>query len=373
MKKRITALVLALVMCVGLAVPAVASENADSGVRVFQHTFDENSEEVNNIRNIVTYTNECQNKNCKIGSALVVYNLDTDAVFYLVPVLSGQECIGIVQMSTDLDVGISWTSDTTLYDKVFDLPEGDYILYVTGGVFYAESSNEIVLLQDMGFSMPSKDDYLNVSYEEKKEAFLSQAEEISTLSNCILQNKNGDADTENGYTLLPYGVEPIQECEYCDIKNFVSQNGPFCWAACIATIVNYKKDINLSAKDVARKIGIYGGASLDETRIALNSYGFSYYSTWDKMSWASVKNNIKNKYPFIIGLEMYDEDANLCRHMVTGYAYMCDNGDPNEASDRRYIQFWDPLSSTKQSFQYNKAANVLMDGYIWNWSASIFW
>ena len=381
MKKRIMSLVLALVMCMGLAVPALAASesgfyNAAENVQVFLKVFEADSVEANIIKMSVSHADTGGNVSCTAGSAFAVYNFDTDIVFYMVPIFSGEECIGTVHMSQDLDVGAVWTSDTTLYEKVFDLPGGNYIIYVVGGVFYAESSERIVLLEDTGFSLPSNDTYFSIPYAEKVENFLSPSGDTCTLSSiCALQDQAYDISLGSevlSATNQPYVVVPEYETGTCNITNFVLQgNRPLCWAACIATIVNYKKGKNLSASDVAKGASKPNQAALDEATTALNSYGFSYNGSWNKIAWTSVKNNIKNKNPFIVGFETYDKYGNRQRHMVTAYSYMCRYGDQEELSHERYVYTWDPYSNERVSFQYYESANVLMDGYYWNWTASI--
>lgn len=381
MWKKITALIMSIAMLFAVCVPAFAVDahgfyDASKSVQVFQKTFGADSEEARIIESAVVHNTGGQEGNYTIGSAFVIYNLDDNTASYMIPVFNDQECIGMVHMSRDLDVGVTFASDTTLYDRVFDLPAGEYILYVTGGALYAESSDGAVLLQDMGLSLPSNDKRTTIPYEVKLESFLSQAGDICALSDIsAMQDEVIDIDVESKYyssMIQPYAEVPLIESKSCNITNFVRQgNYNLCWAACIATIVNFKKGYNLSAIDVAKKIGadyenvLYPGQDLEGTAETLNGYGVSYSMYNSKLNWSDVKTNIKNDNPFIIGAQ-----SSVGKHMVTAYGYSCDYTDDLNMTNERCVFAWNPDSAVKFSFQYNKST-FSYAGHTWTWITAI--
>lgn len=381
MKKRIIGLALMLALCLGLTAPAFAADalgtyGASKSVQVFQKAFSEGSEEANLIESIVVHNTAGQEGSYTVGSAFVIYNLDESASSYMIPVFNDQKCVGMIHMSQDLDVGMTFTSDTVLYDKVFDLPRGEYILYVTGGMLYAESSDRIVLLQDMGISQTSNDERLTIPYEEKLEALLSQVGEICTLLDInVIQDETICVDTESKYhstMVQPYMEDPLYEIKSCNITKFVTQeNKPLCWAACVATIVNFKKGFNLTAIDVANEIDAnyespnYRGESLETTAETLNRYGVRYMPYNSKLRWSTVKTNIGNNNPFIIGAQSV-----VGKHMVTAYGYSFNSRDDLNMTDERYVTAWNPGSEMKFSFQYN-SSTFSYAGYTWTWITTI--
>ena len=138
-----------------------------------------------------------------------------------------------------------------------------------------------------------------------------------------------------------------------------------CWAACIATIVNYKKSSNITEEGVISASGITSGADINQTLSVLNDYSLSYKSTLSKIGWSRVKSCISADYPFIIGLE-----SGGMGHMITGYGYSCTQGDPDSDTASRYVKAWDPVGS-KISFAYY-STYVTCSGYTGQWVSTIY-
>ena len=167
----------------------------------------------------------------------------------------------------------------------------------------------------------------------------------------------------------------MTEGRNCSITNFVRQNGhPICWAATVATIVNYKTGRSLTAEAVADEMNErytasgYLGAPTSVTLAAFSKFGLHYGSTDGKLSWQNVKNSINNDYPFAIILRRPGADSG---HMVTGYGYECRYGDNYMYADWRYVSVWDSNGS-QRLFQYN-ASTYNFDGYDWEWRKTLIY
>lgn len=306
-----------------------------------------------------------------IGNATTIYNADTSNLYYVIPIFSNQECVGMVEVGADGNVTL--TSETALYTNIAELSSPDYLLYISGGIVYAEYPNRIVELYNSGFDIAVNDNFVLLSYIDKITLVEDNIESI---------RPNFDIDTaieevEMSSTALPgvslYGAVPMTEGRNCSITNFVRQNElPICWAATVATIVNYKKGLSLTAETVATQMDEdyndpdYPGAPPSVTLAALSEYNLDYELSQSKLSWQNVKNSINNDYPFAIRLRYPSEDKG---HMVTGYGYECRYGDNYMYSDWRYVSVWDSNGS-QRLFQYN-ASTYNLYGYDWEWRTTL--
>lgn len=358
MKRRLISWMLVLCMLVPFCFTAYAVEsNTDSLESVV-------TERVEQI--VLAY---CSGRfsQYNIGNATTIYNADTSNLYYVIPIFSNQECVGMVEVGADGNVTL--TSETALYTNIAELSSPDYLLYISGGIVYAEYPNRIVELYDSGFDIAVNNNFALLPYIDKITLVEDNIESIAP---------NFDIDTaieevEMSSTLSPgvslYGVVPVTEGRNCSITNFVEQNGyNICWAACVATIVNYKKGLSLTAESVATNMGQnytasnYHGAPVNVTLEAFSSYSLNYESTQDKLSWQNVKNSINNDYPFAIRLRSSSANSG---HIVTGYGYECRYGDDYMYADWRYVSVWDS-NGYQWLFPYHSSSYNLY-GYDWEW------
>lgn len=72
-----------------------------------------------------------------------------------------------------------------------------------------------------------------------------------------------------------------------------------CWAASVASIVNYKLGENITAADVCNlmNIGYDTGANGNTASLALNIYGVSSYAVGSPISFQQVTSYINNNKP----------------------------------------------------------------------------
>ncbi len=105
----------------------------------------------------------------------------------------------------------------------------------------------------------------------------------------------------------------------CALYNPQGQGAlPICWAASVATIVNYRLGTNYSAVNVCDRMGLsYSGQNINVKQEALAKYGISYQKTISQLNLGVVRANIDNKYP----IAMSCSNDNNSWHATTLYGY----------------------------------------------------
>lgn len=358
--KRVLSIILSLAMILAISVPTFAAGANTSSLE---------SEAVDRIEQIVSLVYSDSPGQYEIKNAVPIYNADMVCVYYIIPIFRDQECVGTVEL--DASGNVTLTDEVTLYTNITELSSPAYLLYTSGGIVYAEFPGEVVELYDSGFDIPSNNDFTTLPYTDK----VALAETCLETANTSLDISAVIKHTELTSIVVPdvslFEVVPVVESKNCPIKNFITQSTyNLCWAACVATIANYKKGYTLTAEQVATAMGHkytspnYNGASTSDTVSALSLYGLSYSSIGDKLSWARVKSNINSDCPFIIGITSINGG-----HMLAGYGYECKYGDAEADGNLRYVHVWDP-NGAKRTLQYY-ASSYSIYGYAWRWTETL--
>lgn len=304
-----------------------------------------------------------------VGDAISIYNADSECVYYIVPIFCNQECVGIIEL--DMAGHLTLIDNSVLYTAISELTNSEYLLYTSGGIVYAESQTEVVEVYDSGLDIPINDDFLLLPYIDK----------LALAKTCI-KTVTTDFDVDDVVEAVVFqdvidsevslfAQVPVIEGDQCGITNFVTQNGyNLCWAACVATIANYKKNLSLTAESVANAMGHdytndhYLGAYPYETLSAFANYDLTYNFYSNKLSWNDVKSNIATDKPFV--MRLYNDSYG--GHLLTVYGYSCQYGDSEVYSSSRSIQVWDPNGS-RVCFSYSDSYYTLY-GNPWTWTYS---
>lgn len=300
-----------------------------------------------------------------LGSLVAISSVDTNVVFYLIPIYKESTYIGTIELNPNGNITLY--DNTILYNRVVNAISNDCIIYATGGIVYVDYPNEVVELYDGGYNLSINTDFMDLSYQNKKSIINNLLNNSVSNFNALGIVNNVDVINIIVPTIQPMSVVPTIESNVLGITKFVTQNGyDLCWAACVATIANYKKNLNLTAENVATamNIGFNDGGTPNDMVNALSLYSLYYNTVNSKISWASVKNNINGSYPFIICL-----NSSSYGHAVTGYGYNCKYGDPEAYSSSRYINIWEP-NGNKYTIQYNASSYTLI-GLTWTWTKTI--
>ena len=367
--KRFISLVIATVMTLlaltpsrALATELTANSNTDisNDLQFVQHTKEYSDLLINEIRSLVYASLGNCDESIVVQQGFSIYNTDTDIVFSLMPVLLGGNYVGAIH-SDDAN-NITFSSNTEIIEAISELSPAQHILYICNGIYYAEYEEQRVVLGSTEFGSEIGNNFISLSYIEKIDILCTkgnlQTVTFSTTQQALLT-------TNQSVTTLSV-VPPVID-EKCSITDFVRQNADNCWAACVATIVNYKKRTNLTAQAVSNACGISGGgATLDQTHSALNRYSVYYNKLYDKLSWSKVKNTISADCPFIMGLSEF-----WGPHMMTGYGYRCAYTDNSTNADFRYIYAWDP-NGNNICFKYNDSS-IIVSAYIYTWETSLYY
>ena len=361
MKKRLISLILVVCMLIPACITVTAAEIRMS---------DAESEIAERIEKIVALSYSDFSGQYEIGNAICIFNADTVCMYYLIPIFRNQVCVGTIEL--DENGNVTLTDETALYRNIEALDAPAYFLYTTGGIVYAEQLENTAKLYDSGLCILENGNFTDLSYADKialAKTYVETAISCFDINAVIAKTEFCNIARTD---VLPLTEVPTLETEECAITNFVYQGSyNICWAACVATIVNYKKGYSLTAGNVATKMGHnytaddYAGASLSETVSALSRYGLTYGSS-GKLSWSNVKSRINADQPFIVCIE---EGSINAGHMLTGYGYSCQYGDSEVDADSRYLQVWDP-NGAKRSFSYY-ASSYSLYGYSWTWTYTI--
>lgn len=301
-----------------------------------------------------------------IGENISIYNFDADALFDVYPVLDSEgECVLLAQVSEDNNVCVN--NDTALYESILDETDGkgESIVYIDNGVIYAENENKQIELEDTGFNGNNKNDISEYTYEEKVDEIVTKEDGVSfskydellcgALGTDVEEDDDTWEDDDIDFDNLLCGAASGR----CKIQKFMKQgNYNLCWAASVATIVNYKKNRNISAKTVANamKKGYDDGATPAETEKALNYYGLTYKLKSSKISWATIKRRISvNDRPFSIAMASTNGGMG---HMITGYGYS------TLMSGMKMVEYWDSRD-IKGCFPYDSKVTIYGDTFYW--------
>lgn len=305
----------------------------------------------------------------ELGQPLTICNVDANSLYYLIPVYRNLSRIATVGLNSNGNINL-W-HDTQIYDRVMEHIFNDCIIYTSVGVVYAGYNYSVIELYNGGYNLAINTEFNNLSFQEKM-AY------VQTLIANVCMNFNVSNVINNVEVIniaLPYSqplsVTPIIESNVLGITKFIAQNGyNLCWAACVATIANYKQNMNLTAEDVATAMNhnyfpvTYPGGTIENMIDALELYSLYYSDVDSKLSWTSVKSNINSSYPFIVLLH-----STSGNHAVTGYGYNCRYGDSEANSNSRYINIWEP-NGNKLTIQYN-ASTYSFIGEVWTWTKTI--
>ena len=309
----------------------------------------------------------------EIGNAIPIYNADVTRASFIIPIFCNQECIGRVEV--DIEGNVVLIDDVSLYNSINELPTTEYLIYNTGGLLFAEFSCGVVELYDSGYNVSVNEDFTLIPYAEKVDIVENYLEMVATdfdISSVVEEVELTD--------VIITGITPRSDIlpvttRKCSITNFVTQgNYNLCWAACVATIVNYKKGLSLSAANVAVAMGHtnytspnYAGANALFVIDTLSYYGLTYSISNGKLGWSLVKSNINNNRPFIAALT---NSNNTKGHQLVGYGYECNSTDTDQYSSQRYLYIWNPRG-TKMFVEYNGFNSITLNGNLLEWKGTL--
>lgn len=275
-----------------------------------------------------------QLENIYIGKPYTIYNIsdDSDNEIYYYPVVDSLNdeivlIINIIGTTTGWSMSVDQNFVTQL-NKI-DFLNNDYILYANEEATVAENNSESVLISGIKNAKMKK-------YEKTK-----HTEKIKDIQESLKQKKKVDAKNIQGglkegiNASRGYSVNTSTN-KVCTLFNSKGQgNLPICWAASVATIVNYVNGSNITAKNVCDALKLkYVSQNISTKKKALDHYGLNFYTiAYEQISWSNVKTNINKRFP--IAASLFSEDGSGDAITVMGYREVLGSRNP-----RYYITIW---------------------------------
>lgn len=306
-----------------------------------------------------------QLEDVKLGTPFIVYEIgesSQDEIYYY-PILDSSDNIILllsVMGTTDgwrISVSEEWVDDLKQLGKI----TSEFIFYKSGDNLYAENKQEKFSIEG-GIDLKLCN-FSNKSYQTKKQ-------EITDASGNFVKadfsnNDIADVNIKDKYT--PSFSSSSSDSKVCALYNKKGQgNHGLCWAASVATICNYRNGTNITARNVANKMGIPydDGGTITEAQVAIQSYGVDYFSIHNDASypitWSSLRTNIDNKYPVYASAKK----SKGFGHAVTAYGYTV-------AAGVNYVVFWNSGDEKSITVEFKKGGTSFSYGgntYIWKYS-----
>ncbi len=192
------------------------------------------------------------------------------------------------------------------------------------------------------------------------------------LINNTIDLKNVDLESKvisDRFQLDP--ILPLSESNYLSVPVVLQGSRPWCWAASIASIINYKEDRSLTANNVVNAIGGNSNTSgsIENIFDAWDTYGYTpelYYNFY----YSDIKNCIDSDYPIHALLtDTSDPDDATLGHSVVIRGYSYDSG-------KIYYSIMDPNSSNYllMSTRNTTKPRYTYGGYTWYYNYTVsYW
>lgn len=187
------------------------------------------------------------------------------------------------------DIGAeSMIVTTALAEQINDaVNDGNQIavVYDSNGCYLLQSSGDLIKVGESSYTVSTRDSLKDSSRIDASDAAFSELDEIGSI----------DALASS----LSRSTRSIIQVGY------VTQNPPsnICWAACVASIANYRNGGSKTAKSVAQA---YYGSSYNlplqnimiPAVLAANGVnGYTYYTSWPSDS--TINSNLDSGYPLV--------------------------------------------------------------------------
>lgn len=225
--------------------------------------------------------------NWMFGMPFMVYDLDIDVqeeIFFLPLINKMTGKVFLVVSVIGTSVGWQYSISKEMVDELNQIkwPNTNCIFYQSKGKIVAQTRGKRYYFSNLGIN----DSFDDKTFEAKKKVILSDITKMEKVniseeirkSNLLVERYSPTVTSEVGYY-------------YCNLNNAQGQYGrQMCWAASVATIVNYIRGTGYTAWDVCNMMGIgYDqGATASEKQQALAHYGINYVEKMGQSSFSSI-------------------------------------------------------------------------------------
>lgn len=384
MKKKLKLVVLGGIMCIAVLFIVVKAEAGrvyhNCEINMVRAKYQLDSEAANEAMEMaVEMDMDSEYEKVWLGDYISVYEVETEEFVYMYPIFCDRNLCFVLH--TDDMGNMSVVDGNLIFNSMQNLcEEKQYFLFSEGGNIFAASEEKTVLLEGGGKNEFVKSEFYDMSFSEKKEVAFRDAdiEEIMywvTLRQICPPNEDEQINPKaDGYYDENDGEVLTRRCK---IKDFVRQgNRPVCWAASLATIINYKcsKKVTLDevikeAHEINPKITEQSGATLPEMKEIIAKHGLRYSTTRNKIDFFNVKKNINSDKPFSITLLDISGQAGRDNHQITGFGYAINT--QKDVSSAYKVFAWDPGQGVRICFKYNDL-KIHTNGSIYSWRETMY-
>lgn len=301
-----------------------------------------------------------------VGNPFVVYNEDQNVqeqiLYYPIAVTDTKKVVAVISLM-NTTVGWQYCIDTDWADELnqshYMQSQEDFIFYFSNEKFVVQKSKDD---DQKSKNILAAQEFDDKSFESKKQIMKAKMRNWRKIN--VEENRK---DT----SLLKYtpGVTDELGHFYCNIEGAQGQgsNTRLCWAASVATIINYRMGTTYSAKNIATVMGIdpMSGASVYQSASALRYFGLDYSAFLSTMSFNSIMTELNIQFPFIVSGNSATGNA----HAVTAYGY-------RNLKDGKYVILWNPEINNGQGgvtiSEYKSSGMTFTTGNIaYTWSRTV--
>lgn len=297
-----------------------------------------------------------QNNNNEVYYFPIEYNGRIVTVISLINTTAGWS----ISSSTEMVDGLNSMNYHKVKEKIFYEGFNEIIL---------ETKDDVVSIERISNvkenSRKSRYKFANQSFNDKKKEILKGLADTSPVDVKSIQvNAKPSSACVGAYT--PTFSSNTSTQKICQLYNARGLQGyPICWAAAVATAVNYRKGTNYSATDICDSIGCeYEAQDIATIDSALDYYNMNYSIAYNQLSWSTIKKNIGNKYPVIV----VALTSSLNGHAIDVYGY-------RTISTSDYVIMWNPGTESSQTIYYNPTGTTFTYNnkvWTWTWSVSMY-
>ena len=282
--------------------------------------------------------------NVSLSEPFVIYDYDVvkqQEEYYYPIVNNNTKQVVLVVEVVGTTVGWQHSFNTHLVDELNQInwPQKDYIFTETQGKVTIEK----------------------ISLEDTRNSLILNSvdgmEKINVEENVLA----GRSNTFGSY--IPTVTDELGYY-YCNLNNAVGQGDyNICWAATVATIINYIQGTNLSAFNVCDAIGhTYTGGTTTDTKKALKHYGYNYVYRDRDLYFKTIMSNIQKKKPIAL---FGNAEGQSMGHVVTIYGF-------RDLSNGKYILIWDSAEEKVSIVNYNEMGTTFASGGVtYTWARSL--
>ncbi len=309
----------------------------------------------------------------ELGEPFVIYSPaeENQEELYYFPIFCNRKVILNISV---INTSKGWTLSASkeLVDELNQL--GYYsgesvIFYESGNQIIAQSKNYRRAIMELTQSLNKKESikaietekFETLNFEEKRNKIVQKIRERRAVNLEQMQAAIMSKNISESYT--PTFSNDTSNSKECQLYNPKGQGTlPICWAASVATIVNYRKGTNYTAKNVCDAIGVpYDGNTISTKKEALSHYNIEYSIRRAQLSLAKIKTNINNKYPIAASTISSDGSG----HAITVYGYRM-------ISTSDYIIFWNSgLEYAQVVYYVGSGTTYTYNNQTWTWTMSL--